>query len=134
MLIYGIVLFLPKAIYENLPFAYFIVSGYLLTFNLTWPMLISAGLFYSAGCITLVTRSAHRRIDKQKKLGIKNEVPDLIYEYLPYTYRAIAVFTLMVTKNALLQFFAFSLIVLALRNLLCRHNNRRRSAKLFQQC
>lgn len=124
-------MFVPKTIYENLPFAYFIISGYLLTFNMTWPMLISAGLFYSAACITLVTRSAHRRLDKQKKLGIKHKIPDLIYEYLPYSYGAIAVFTILVTKNPLFQFCAFTLIVLAVRNLLCRHNNRSRSAKLF---
>ena len=94
-------------------------------------MLISSGLFYSAGCITLVTRSAHRRLDKQKKIGINYKLPDLIYEYLPYTYGAISIFILLVTKNSLMQFCAFTLIVLAVRNLLCRHNNRNRSAKLF---
>lgn len=94
-------------------------------------MLISAALFYSAACVTLVTRSAYRRLDKQKKLGIKNKIPELFYEYLPYIYSAIGVFTLMVTRNSLFQFFAFTLIVLAVRNLLCRHNNRSRSAKLF---
>ncbi len=98
---------------------------------MTWPMLISAGLFYSAGCVTLVTRSAHRRMDKQKALSLKHKIPDLIYEYLPYTYGAAGVFTLMITKNQIFQFFAFTLIVLAVRNLLCRHNNRCRSTKLF---
>ncbi|TWX53331.1 hypothetical protein [Colwellia hornerae] len=124
-------MFVPKALYENLPFGYFIVSGYLLTFNMTWPMLISAGLFYSAGCVTLVTRSANRRLDKQKQLGITNKLPELLYEYLPFIYGAIGVFTLVITKNSLFQFCAFTLIVLALRNLLCRHNNRNSSAKLF---
>jgi hypothetical protein len=123
-LICGIVLFVPKFIYENLPFAYFIVSGYLLTFDMTWPMLTSAGLFYSAGCIMLVKRSASRRLDKQKQLGIKNKLPELLYEYLPYIYGAVGVFTIMVTKNALFQFCAFTLIVLAIRNLLCRRSNR----------
>ena len=60
-------MFVPKVIYENLPYAYFIISGYLLTYEMTWPVMISAVLFYSAGCITLVSRSANRRIDKQKK-------------------------------------------------------------------
>jgi len=94
-------------------------------------MLISSGLFYSAACVTLVTRSAHRRMDKQKALSLKHKIPDLIYEYLPYTYGAVGVFTLMITKNQIFQFFAFTLIVLAVRNLLCRHNNRCRSTKLF---
>ncbi|MFT6900294.1 MAG: hypothetical protein ACJAXS_000456 [Colwellia sp.] len=123
-LIYGIVVFVPKFIYENLPFAYFIVSGYLLTFDMTWPMLTSAGLFYSAGCITLVTRSAYRRLDKQKQLSIKNKLPELLYEYLPYIYSAVGVFTIMITRNPLFQFCAFTLIVLAIRNLLCRRSNR----------
>jgi hypothetical protein len=130
-LIYGIVVFLPKSVYENLPYIYFIISGYLLTFEMTWPMLISSGLFYSAGCITLVTRSGHRRMDKQKNVTQEYKIPELFYEYLPYTYAAVGVFTLMITKYSLFQFCAFTLIVLAVRNLLCRHNNRCRSAKLF---
>jgi len=117
-------LFLPKTIYENLPFAYFIISGYLLTFEMSVAILISAVLFYSAGCVTLVTRSAHRRIDKHKSLGEKYKIPQILYEYLPYTYSAVGVFTLMITKSALLQFCAFTLIVLAVRNLMCRHSNR----------
>jgi hypothetical protein len=130
-LIYGIVLFVPKSVYENLPFAYFIVSGYLLTFEMTWPILISAGLFYSAGCITLVTRSEHRRMDKHKQAEGKYIIPELFYEYLPYIYSAVGVFTIMITKKPFFQFCAFTLIVLAVRNLLCRHNNRIRSAKHF---
>jgi hypothetical protein len=124
-------LFVPKVIYENLPYAYFIISGYLLTYEVTWPVMISAGLFYSAGCITLVSRSANRRIDKQKKLGIRNKIPELLYEYLPYIYSAVGVFTIMITKNALFQFFAFTLLVLAVRNILCRHNNRTGEVKHF---
>jgi len=117
-------LFIPKTIYENLPFAYFITSGFLLTFEISVAILISAVLFYSAGCVTLVTRSAHRRIDKHKSLGEKYKIPQILYEYLPYTYSAVGVFTLMITKNALFQFCAFTLIVLAVRNLMCRHSNR----------
>ena len=117
-------MFLPKAVYENLPYVYFIFSGFLLTFEMTWPILFSASLFYSAGCITLVSRSANRRRDKQKKLGIKNKIPEMLYEYLPYIYSAIGIFTIMITKNALFQFCAFTLLVLAVRNLLCRHKNR----------
>ena len=123
-MIVGIELFLPKVVYENLPYAYFILSGYLLTFEMTWPVLFSASLFYSAGCITLVSRSANRRLDKQKNLGIKNKIPELLYEYLPYIYSALGIFTIMITQNALFQFFAFTLLVLAVRNILCRHNNR----------
>jgi hypothetical protein len=130
-LIFGIALFVPKYIYENLPFTYFIISGFLLTFEMTWPIIFSAGLFYSAACITLVSRSANRRLDKQKKLGINNKTPELLYEYLPYIYSAVGVFTLMITNNPLFQFFAFSLLVLAVRNLLCRHKNRTSGVKLF---
>jgi len=124
-------LFLPKIVYENLPYVYFILSGYLLTFEMTWPILSSAGLFYSAGCITLVSRSANRRLDKQNTFSIKKQLPELLYEYLPYIYSAVGIFTIMITKNPLFQFFAFSLLVLAVRNLLCRHNNRTSAAKLF---
>lgn len=130
-MIVGISLFLPKVVYENLPYTYFILSGYLLTFEMTWPILFSASLFYSAGCITLVSRSANRRLDKQKQLGIINKIPEMLYEYLPYIYSAVGVFTIMITKNALFQFCAFTLLVLAVRNLLCRHNNRTSAVKHF---
>jgi hypothetical protein len=110
---------------------YFIFSGFLLTFEMTWPIFFSASLFYSAGCITLVSRSANRRRDKHKKLGIKNKVPEMLYEYLPYIYSAIGIFTIMITKNALFQFCAFTLLVLAVRNLLCRHQNRTSSVTHF---
>jgi hypothetical protein len=124
-------LFLPKVVYENLPYVYFIFSGFLLTFEMTWPILFSANLFYSAGCITLVSRSANRRLDRQKNLGIKHKIPELLYEYLPYIYSAIGIFTIMITKNALFQFCAFTLLVLAVRNLLCRHKNRTSAVKHF---
>ena len=124
-------MFLPKVVYENLPYVYFIFSGFLLTFEMTWPILFSASLFYSAGCITLVSRSANRRCDKHNKLGIKNKVPEMLYEYLPYIYSAIGIFTIMITKNALFQFCAFTLLVLAVRNLLCRHQNRTSSVTHF---
>jgi hypothetical protein len=126
-------LFLPKSVYENLPFVYFIVSGCFMTFSVSWPMLLSAGLFYVAGCITLVIRSSHRRIDKHNTNFLPSKIPELVYEFLPYTYGAIGIFTIMVTSDAKFQFCAFILIVLAIRNLLCRHNNRTKTSnKLFK--
>lgn len=122
MFFIGISVKYPSFIYENLPYIYFCISGFLLVNNTSEIIFISATIFYCAGCITLVTRSAHRRIDKQKKL--ENKMPELIYEYLPYIYIASAIFMLMVTTNAIVQFFSFILIVVALRNLLCRRANR----------
>jgi hypothetical protein len=83
-------MFYPKCIYENLPYAYFLVCGYLIAFYDTWPVFVSVGLFYLAGCATLVTRSGYRRLDRykanEKQPNNKNTLPEWLYEYLPYGY------------------------------------------------
>lgn len=122
---------LPKVIYENLPFGYFIISGYLLSIGGSWPMMFSAALFYGAACITFVVRSAHRRLDKHSAKSMKHVLPELVYEYLPYSFGAISVFIIMTTKNPMFQFLAFSLFVIALRNLMCRHKNRSKKPSKF---
>lgn len=123
---------LPKVIYENLPYLYFLVSGALLVIGDSWALIFSAALFYSVACIVLVTRSANRRRDKSNgKHLIRHKLPEFIYEYLPYGYGAISIFTLMSTKHPVFQFIAFALFVLALRNLMCRHNNRTKEPSLF---
>jgi len=125
-------MFYPKFIYENLPYAYLLVCAYLLAFYDTWTVFMSAGLFYCAGCITLVTRSNHRRIDRYKdNPNNKNTLPELLYEYLPYLYFAIAMVMVLKTTSAALQFLAFCLMIIALRNLLLRKNNRRKEKSLF---
>jgi len=122
---------LPKVVYENLPYGYFIISGYLLSIGKAWPMFFSAILFYCAGCITLVVRSAHRRLDKHPTKLLRHVLPELIYEYMPYGLAAIGIFILMITANPIFQFAAFTLFVIALRNLMCRHNNRRKKPSKF---
>ncbi|MBA6391833.1 hypothetical protein H4J38_13750 [Colwellia sp. BRX10-3] len=128
-------MFYPKIIYENLPYAYFLVCAYLLAFYDTWPVFVSAGLFYCAGCITLVTRSGYRRLDRRKdteKNPIKkNNLPEWLYEYLPYGYFAVAMVIVLKTTLPALQFLAFCLMIMALRNLLFRKNNRRKPKSLF---
>jgi L-asparagine transporter-like permease len=126
-------LFYPKIVYENLPYLYFIVSGYLLAFYDSWAVILSATLFYCAGCIILVTRSDHRRVDRHKhaKHHLKHVIPEMIYEYIPYLYFAIAVLILRTTNQAWLQFLATTLIIFAFRNLLFRKNNRRKEKSLF---
>lgn len=123
---------LPKFIYENLPYIYFLNSGALLVIGEGWALIFSAALFYSVACIVLVTRSSHRRLDKNNpRKMIKHQIPEMVYEYLPYIYGAVAIFTLMSTKQPVFQFMAFALFVLALRNLMCRHNNRNKARSLF---
>lgn len=122
---------LPKVVYENLPYIYFLISGGLLVFGNEWALIFSAGIFYVVACIVLVSRSANRRLDKHKDKSIKYYFPELIYEYLPYSYGAIGIFVLMITDNSIYQFGAFALFVLALRNLMCRKNNRNKAPTLF---
>lgn len=125
-------MFYPKFIYENLPYLYLLVSGYLIAYFDNWGAFVSAALFYFAGCIILVTRSDHRRTDK-KKIKKKNSytIPTIVYEYLPYCYCAIALVLLLKTNHVSLQFLAIVLMIFALRNLLCRGSNRRKAKSLF---
>jgi hypothetical protein len=128
-------MYYPKFIYENLPYAYFLVCAYLLAFYDSWPVFVSVGLLYSAGCITLVTRSEYRRVDRRKSDDDnpikRNKLPEWIYEYLPYGYFAVAMVIVLKTTSPALQFIAFCLMILALRNLLFRMNNRRKAKSLF---
>ena len=101
----------------------------------SWPVFVSVGLLYCAGCITLVTRSEYRRVDRRKSDDDnsikKNKLPEWIYEYLPYGYFAVAMVIVLKTTSSALQFIAFCLMILALRNLLFRMNNRRKAKSLF---
>ncbi len=125
-------MFYPKFIYENLPYAYFMVCAYLLAFYDSWAVFFSAGLFYCAGCVTLVTRSSFRRIDRFKdNPGHKNAIPEFLYEYLPYIYVAVAMSLVLKATLPALHFVAFCLMIFALRNLLLRKNNRRKPKSLF---
>ncbi len=122
---------LPKVVYENLPYIYYLISGALLIYGDSWYFIFSASIFYSAACIVLVTRSAHRRLDKHHTKMTKHLIPELIYEYLPYGYGAIGIFILMSTEQPIFQFVAFALFILAVRNLTCRHTNRKKAKTLF---
>lgn len=125
------IVMLPKTVYENLPYIYFLISGGLLVLGSEWALIFSAGVFYVVACIVLVSRSAHRRLDKYKRKPLKYLFPELVYEYLPYTYCAIGIFVLMSTTNPFYQFSGFALLILALRNLLCRKSNRAKAPSFF---
>lgn len=122
---------LPSAVYENLPYGYFLVSGALFTIGDSWPLVFSGAVFYLTACVVLVRRSAYRRLDKIKHKTKRIWLPELLYEFLPYTLSAVAIFLLMISTNNLVQFVAFALMVWAIRNLICRHNNRTRKQGLF---
>lgn len=117
-------MFYPKVIYENLPLAYLMISGYLLAQHDMKPMLFASILFYCAGCVTFVERSANRRQDKGSSHSKKRFIPQLIYEYTPYSIVGISVIAMMKNTHEVWHFFAISFIILSLRHLLCRHFNR----------
>lgn len=125
-------MFYPNVIYENLPYVYFLVSGYLIAYYHSWPVYISSAIFYCVGCIILVKRSDYRRVDRFKgNYQHLQRIPEVVYEYLPYSYFAIAMVILLKLDNQALQFTAIILLILALRNLLCRGNNRRKGKSPF---
>lgn len=117
---------LPKPIYENLPYLYFLMSGGLLVVGESLPIICSSAIFYFAGCIVLVTRSSFRRKDKANRRKTSTLFPEVVYEYLPYCYIASGIFLLMATDHRGYQFTAFCVLVWGVRNITCRHHNRLR--------
>ena len=122
-------MFFPKSIYETIPYLYLFTGAYLLAFYDAWEVYIPAGLFYLIGSIMLVKRSDYRRIDRLKSL--KQTLPLPVYEYLPYLYLAISMTVLVKSHVPWLQFLAFCLMMIALRNMLFRMGNRHKMKSLF---
>ncbi|GHE77595.1 hypothetical protein [Thalassotalea profundi] len=121
---------LSKPVYEKLPYIYFLISALLLMSGDNIALMLSAILFYGAGCITLVKRSHHRRLDKPR--NIKEYVlPDVVYEYLPYLFGALAILSFLHSANPYIQLCSFSIGLLALRIILFRHINRCKAKGLF---
>lgn len=108
----------------NLPYIFFMLSGYLLIFHQDIGLMVSAAMFYGVGCVMLVTRSAVHRLDLASKRKIRHHMPEVVYEYYPYWILATAVFLLVAFEHAALQFLAFIMLIISLRNLVLRHNNR----------
>jgi len=119
---------LPKPLYENLPYLYFLISGFLLIFLEGWQPVLSSALFYGAGSIVLVNRSANRRLDNRNK-PFKRRIPENLYEYLPFIYGAFALFIFLATTVDWLRFIAFVLAIIALKNIILRHQYRHRTPR-----
>lgn|GEM_PF-1616062 len=122
---------LYQFLYDNIPFLSFAVSGYLLIFHQEWGLMVSAAMFYGIGCVILVSRSAVNRLDLESKRKIRHHLPEVAYEYAPYWYGATAIFLIMVFEHPVMQFVAFLLTVIALRNIILRHNNRTKAPSKF---
>lgn len=122
---------LPKFIYEKLPYIYLSFSVYLITRGTEVPLVFSSLLFYAAACVVFVTRSYHRRNDRQTNLDGTHFYPAVVYEYLPYVNSAVGIIILFNFSNLLLLFTANVLILVSMRNLLCRRSNRKRVTSLF---
>ena len=121
---------LSQPIYEKLPFLYFIISTCLLINGESIALMLSALLFYGAACVTLVTRSQHRRLDKPSTLK-EYALPNVVYEYMPYFFGAIAILSVVNGANPYIQFIAFIVGLFSLRIILFRHNNRCKAKGIF---
>ena len=83
-----------KPVYEVLPYTY-IAVGIMVVIAMDSPLTYVSGvLFYVAGAIVWVMRSAYRR--KNNKRDITNRrssirFPEMVYEFLPFIYIGLAV-------------------------------------------
>ncbi len=116
---------------ENLPYIVFTLSGYLIIFHDDWRLMVSAAMFYGIGCVLLVSRSAAHRLDIKSHRKIRHHLPEILYEYMPYWYGATAIFLLVYFDKPWVQFIALLLAIIAVRNLILRHNNRCKEPSKF---
>lgn len=119
-------MFLPKAVYEPLPYLYFALSIFIIVQQSHWVLALSALLFYLAGCVVLIKRSENRRKDTQRKTLNHFRLPVTLYEFLPFIYIACAVAVVVNTVTPVPQIVASAIFVVAVRNLVCRYVNRHR--------
>lgn len=117
-------MYLPKALYEPLPYFYFALSLFILFQESHWAFSLSALLFYFAGSVVLVKRSEHRRKDKQRITLDHYKLPETLYEFLPFIYIAMGVVLVISFPAPMPQLVSAILFIIAIRNLVCRHMNR----------
>jgi len=122
-------MFFPKIIYETIPYLYFFFGTYLLAFYDSWVVYAPVALFYLGASIMFVKRSDYRRGDRLRH--VKQTLPLPVYEYLPYFYLALSITVLIKSHAPWLQFLAFCLMIIALRNMLYRMGNRHKTKSLF---
>ncbi|OMH38111.1 hypothetical protein [Motiliproteus sp. MSK22-1] len=83
-----------KPVYEVLPYTY-IAIGIVVVMAMDSPLTYVSGiLFYVAGAVVWVMRSAYRRKNSRKHIANRrNSVrfPEAVYEFLPFIYIGLAV-------------------------------------------
>ncbi|BDM63649.1 hypothetical protein NFHSH190041_11010 [Shewanella sp. NFH-SH190041] len=112
-----------RPLYETLPYAYLVLSIICLL-SLQAPIALAfALLIFIIASYILILRSANRRTDPltRRRCGL----PKGLYEFLPYLYFGIALFTLKLSHQTWLQITAIALLCYALRIWLSRQQFRR---------
>ncbi len=104
-----------KPVYEALPYAY-IAIGVLVVLVLDSPLTYFSGmLFYVAGAVVWVMRSAYRRKNSKQQIANRRGrfvFPELVYEYLPFIYIGLGVL-LLVFFNVPLAFIPAGIFCMA---------------------
>lgn len=120
----------PKVIYENLPYAYFIVSIILLSTADNVILFGSAALFYFSGALTWASRSNARRVDtpnNRAKSFFNKRLNDSLYELKPFIQFAIGVSLIMVFDNQIILFISAVFCIYSIQNVALRVLNRRKN-------
>jgi len=120
----------PKVIYENLPYAYFVVSIIILSTADNAILFGSAGLFYFAGALTWSSRSHARRLDSpnsKAKSFFNKRLNDSLYELKPFIQFAFGVSLIMAFDNEIILFISAAFCIYSVQNIALRIINRRQN-------
>jgi len=121
---------IPKVIYENLPYIYFLLSIIILSKADNLILFGSAALFYFAGSLTWTSRSHARRLDtpnKYAKSFFSRRLNDSLYELMPFIQFAIGTGLIMFFDNPILILISSALCIYSIQNIVLRIIHRKKS-------
>jgi hypothetical protein len=122
-------MYLPKIVYENVPYAYFATSVYCITHGDNFIWYCSAALFYLAGAMVWCSRSNARRKNSpcpNAAAFFSYRLGDSLYELSPFIYFGVGFVGAYFFENNLVMTVSVLVCILAVRNLALRiiHRNK----------
>lgn len=115
---------LPQIIYERIPFVYSAFAAYLFFTEDFWPILVCAGILYCASAMIWVRRSDFRRQTRIKKTLNRFRLPQIVYEYYPFAFIALACLIGKYNSQSWTLGIGLVFLLIAGKNLILRRQSR----------
>ncbi|OUS27932.1 hypothetical protein A9Q98_08620 [Thalassotalea sp. 42_200_T64] len=120
---------LPKIVYENMPYLYFVASALCFVYAENIYLFFSAAILYFAGTFVWCMRSSYRRKDTPSRFAksiFNFRLGDSLYELMPFLEFALGI--------CIIHFFTIDIVIacgfifcfIGVKNLIMRIINRRK--------